>query len=304
MSKRARGNPRGHNHGRADYCNNTRYKRSKPGAPTDRHCVHPTSTGKMKCGQCNNYNSGVRRGACNDCSFDRFRLATGPEAKFEQRLEGLHRWSRAKELATGTNTSIIVNVARQLFGGNTTVAKEGSVRKNTATQDSDLDLMVRLPQSRRDAATLWFFVRLLGCWEPGLVTLVTRTLEAQVKVSADGRRLANARRDLLPLSRPMSKHEHQRLRDALAAHADVFASVTVAKHAIKVVPANGGAETDVVAHRYHSDFTFSCRSSHCKDMCARMRHTHALHARMLVPVQAPCSRNVWPDGWCMFAWPW
>lgn len=57
-----------------------------------------------------------------------------------------------------------------------------------------------------DAATLWFVVRLLDYWEPGLVALVRRTLEAQtpkfhhlrdggagLKVSAGGRRVTKTR---------------------------------------------------------------------------------------------------------------
>ena len=64
-----RGNPTGRNHGSSGYVNNTRVEVDQD---PDRHCFRPTSKGKMKCSRCYDYNSGVRRGVCRACGFNRF----------------------------------------------------------------------------------------------------------------------------------------------------------------------------------------------------------------------------------------
>ena len=142
----------------------------------DRHCYRRASSGRMKCLQCFDYNFWVVRGRCR-CGFDRFdttllRMAirdmswdtallfTGPDGSepnfdrlifdhidFEMRIEQ-RRWSVANLKWAARNTKEILKTLRDVFGQEVCVHREGSVRKNTAIESSDLDLMITLEDHR------------------------------------------------------------------------------------------------------------------------------------------------------------
>lgn len=160
--KLGRGNPTGRNHGNPGYTNNTRNEPDKDRAEgIDRHCSRPTRQGVMKCSECFDYNKGVRRGECIACGHTRFALGhlqavlEGDELEdaalalqFEASVEH-HRWSEEEGLISGVNTHAVVECARAVFAGKALVHKEGSVRKNTAVEGSDIDLMVTLASRKR-----------------------------------------------------------------------------------------------------------------------------------------------------------
>ena len=157
-----RGNPTGRNHGFSGYVNNTRVKVPYPEEGPDRHCVRPTSKGVMKCQRCYDYNKGVRRGSCRACSYNRFDLVgelevslgtseledAALELSFEETVEQ-NRWSEEEARAVGTNTHAVHLCVKEVFAGKAMVHKEGSVRKNTATSASDVDLMVTLSSRKK-----------------------------------------------------------------------------------------------------------------------------------------------------------
>jgi len=99
----------------------------------------------MKCQKCHDYNRGVRSGTCSRCSFDRFQDAAHEEAvAFEKKIEQKHRWSDEKARATGANTQLIKDTVKAVFHERAVISKEGSVRKCTEIEGSDLDLMITL----------------------------------------------------------------------------------------------------------------------------------------------------------------
>lgn len=156
-----RGNPTGRNHGSSGYVNNTRVEVPDPDEGPDRHCVRPTSKGVMKCSRCYDYNKGVRRGVCRACSYNRFDLSELEEAlssaeledtalalSFEEAVER-NRWSEEEARAVGTNTHAVHLCVKAVFKAKAMVHREGSVRKNTATNASDVDLMVTLSSRKK-----------------------------------------------------------------------------------------------------------------------------------------------------------
>lgn len=119
--------------------------------------------------RCFDYNRGVCRGVCGWCGFDRFSMseahsalaliegrevtpeisrAIATDLEFEARIEKYHRWSEPVERQSRANNRIVLEVAQGVFDGKACVHKEGSVRKHTAVQGSDVDLMVTLSDWR------------------------------------------------------------------------------------------------------------------------------------------------------------
>ena len=161
-----RGNPTGRNHGSSGYVNNTRAVVPDAGDEgPDRHCVRPTSKGVMKCARCYDYNKGVRCGVCFACNYNRFDVDELEEALgvalgsaeledaalalcFEEAVER-NRWSEEEARSVGTNTHAVHLCVKEVFAGKAMVHKEGSVRKNTATNASDVDLMVTLSSRKK-----------------------------------------------------------------------------------------------------------------------------------------------------------
>lgn len=156
-----RGNATGRNHGSFGYVNNTRVEVGDAEKDPDRHCFQPTSKGKMKCSRCYDYNSGVRRGVCRACGYNRFDPSELEEAlgsaeledtalalSFEEAVER-NRWSEEESRAAGMNTHAVHLCVKEVFAGKALVHKEGSVRKNTDTNASDVDLMVTLSSRKK-----------------------------------------------------------------------------------------------------------------------------------------------------------
>ena len=131
----------------------------------DRHCFRPTRSGIMKCRRCYDYNRGVMYGVCSVCKFNRFDVdmvsdvcnpnrkdsVHCPEAldlEFEECIQ-LNKWTDSEVRAAASNTDKIFHLVNKMFGGGAAVHKEGSVRKNTAIQISDVDLMVTLKGRRQ-----------------------------------------------------------------------------------------------------------------------------------------------------------
>jgi hypothetical protein len=135
----------------------------------DRHCFRKASSGRMKCFSCADYNFGVVRGCCDWCKFDRFDTTllrsvfsndlddtltsvfgrlVGDHVEFEARVEKQHRWSKATYRALTRNTQIIIKAVRDVFGQQSWIHKEGSLRKDTAVESSDVDLMITLEGNR------------------------------------------------------------------------------------------------------------------------------------------------------------
>jgi len=139
--------------------NNTRDEPMKDEGP-DRHCLRPTRKGVMKCSACHDYNKGVRRGECFACGHKRFDVANllsvldGAELEkevltlsFEESIER-RRWSEEEMSAAGVNTNAVLHCVRAVFANKALVHKEGSTRKDTAVDTSDIDLMVTLSNRR------------------------------------------------------------------------------------------------------------------------------------------------------------
>ena len=129
--------------------------------PRQTLCSADEQKGVMKCSRCYDYNKGVRRGVCRACSYNRFDLSELEEAlssaeledtalalSFEEAVER-NRWSEEEARAVGTNTHAVHLCVKAVFKAKAMVHREGSVRKNTATNASDVDLMVTLSSRKK-----------------------------------------------------------------------------------------------------------------------------------------------------------